>query len=105
MFRHSIPALAVLFLFGIVLSAAEYKGTIEKIDGKKGTMSVKVGDKVQNFEITYMAKIYDTTGKESTGKKRLAILKPSDDIVITTEVKKIGDADKEVITKVELKKK
>jgi hypothetical protein len=102
---RTVLALLALCVLAVAVSAAEYTGAIDKINAKTGAISIKVGDKVSDFDIPFSAKVYDETGKESTGKKRLGIFKPSDEVVITTEKKKVGDVDKEIVIKVERKKK
>ena len=104
MVRRSVFGLFAFLLFGLVVTAAEYKGTIEKIDTKSGAMTVKVDDKPKSFDITYMAKIYDASGKESTGKKRLAVIAKDASVTVTTETQKVGGEDKEVVTKVQINK-
>jgi len=99
--RRIVGVLAVVLFAVVAVSAADYKGTVEKIDTKSGSVSVKVDGKVQSFAITFTAKVFDSGGKESTGRKRLEIFKAGDDVVITTEKK----GDKDVVTKVEQKKK
>lgn len=97
---------AMFFLVGIV-AAAEIKGKIDKIDAPKkkdATLVLKVDDKTQTFVLTYRAKIFDANGKESTGKKRLAILKPGDEVTVTIDKVKVGSEEKDMVTKVQLKK-
>ena len=101
MIHRSVGVLAVVLGAVLAVAAGEIKGTVEKIDTKSGSVSVKVGDKVQTFDIVFTAKVFDANGKESTGRKRLEIFKAGDEVIVTTETK----GDKEVVTKVEQKKK
>ena len=104
MFRRSACVLVGLLFLVAAVSAEDYKGKVAKVDAKKGNLTVKMGDKTMDFEILFSSKIFDKEGKESTGKKRLAILTTDADVVVTTEKKKVGDVDKDVVTKVQLAK-
>jgi hypothetical protein len=101
-----ILAALLAFLFTTaVLVAADYSGTVEKIDGKKGSLTIKMkDDKTKDFDITFKVKIFDKDGKESTGKKRLAIITKDASVTVTTDKQKVGDEEKEVVTKVQLNK-
>jgi hypothetical protein len=100
MVRQTTCALLAFLFTAAFLVAADYTGTVEKIDGKKGALTIKTkDDKTKDFDITFKAKIFDKDGKESTGKKRLAIITKDATVTVTTEKQKVGD-EKEVVTKV-----
>jgi hypothetical protein len=100
-----ICALLALFFMAAFLVAADYTGTVEKIDAKKGSLTIKMkDDKTKDFDISFRAKIFDKEGKESTGKKRLAVITKEASVTVTTETQKVGGEDKEVVTKVQINK-
>jgi hypothetical protein len=95
-----------MLLFTVtLLAAAEYTGTVEKIDAKKGNLTIKMkDDKSKDFDITFKAKVFDKDGKESTGKKRLAVITNNASVTVTTDKVKVGDEEKEVVTSVKVNK-
>jgi hypothetical protein len=98
-------ALLALFCVAAFLTAADYVGTVEKIDTKKGSLTIKMkDDKIKDFDITFKAKVFGQDGKESTGKKRLAIITNNASVTVTTEKQKVGDEEKEVVSKVQINK-
>ncbi|SRR5579871_5501060 len=100
-----LVALLALFCTAALLVAGDYVGTVEKIDTKKGSLTIKTkDDKSKDFDITFKAKVFDKDGKESTGKKRLAIITNNASVTVTTEKQKVGDEEKEVVTKVQVNK-
>lgn len=100
-----LGALLALFCLAAFLAAADYVGSVDKIDTKKGSLTIKMkDDKTKDFEITFKAKVFDKDGKESTGKKRLAIINKDASVTVTTEKQKVGDEEKEVVSKVQLNK-
>jgi hypothetical protein len=108
MLRKTLCSLVALLLVATVALAAEYKGTVKKINAKNGdmTLTVKDGDndKDKDFTIPPLAKIVDGDGKELKGKKRLATISSGTSLTVTTEKKKVGDEEKEVITQVKVNK-
>lgn len=105
MLSRTMCALLAFLFMAAFLAAAEYTGTVEKIDGKKGSLTIKMkDDKTKDFDVTFKAKIFDKDGKESTGKKRLAIITKDAAVTVTTDKVKVGDEEKEVVTKVQLSK-
>ncbi len=105
MLRRIICTLVVLLFTVTLLAAAEYTGTVEKIDAKKGFLTIKMkDDKTKDFDIPFNAKVFDKEGKESTGKKRLAIFTKETSVTVTTDKKKVGDEEKEIVTSVKINK-
>ena len=105
MLHRMICALLALFFVTALLMAADYTGTVDKIDAKKGSLTIKMkDDKTKDFDISFRAKIFDKEGKESTGKKRLAVITKEASVTVTTETQKVGGEDKEVVTKVQINK-
>lgn len=103
--RRMLSVVLAFFCMAALVVAADYTGTVEKIDAKKGALTIKTkDDKTKDFDISFRAKIFDKEGKESAGKKRLAILTKDASVTVTTETQKVGDVEKEVVTKVQLNK-
>ena len=103
--RRFFCTLLMLLFTVTLLAAAEYTGTVEKIDAKKGNLTIKMkDDKTKDFDITFKAKVFDKDGKESTGKKRLAVLTTNASVTVTTDKVKVGDEEKEVVTSVKVNK-
>jgi hypothetical protein len=99
MFRKLCCALVVLCFLAVSVLAAEFTGTVEKINTKNGDITIKVKDKSMDFTIPPVAKVTDKGGKALKGRKRLAGITKGSEVTITTEKKK----DKEVVTEVKVK--
>jgi hypothetical protein len=101
MLNRFISAVAVLFLLAGFLIAAEYKGTLTKIDEGK-TITVKIGDDEKTFKIndktefTAKRKGEDVTLKADQVAKMLEKATKGRPVTIKTE----GEGSKEVVTKV-----
>src|SRR5262245_27252177 len=108
MLRRSLCAFVALLFVTTAVMAGEIKGKVKSINAKKGDMTVTIKDGDKDKDVDYMipplAKVLDADGKESKGKKRLAIINSGASITITTEKKKVGDEEKEVITQIQLNK-
>ncbi|MBY0528482.1 MAG: hypothetical protein K2R98_34140 [Gemmataceae bacterium] len=105
--RIALALVALVFTFASVM-AADYTGKVKTIDAKKGSVTItyKDGDKEvsKDFDIPPLASVVGPDGKELKGKKRLATISKDTSITLTTEKKKVGDEEKEVITKVKVNK-
>lgn len=105
MVRHTLCAVLAFVFTAAILGAADYTGTVEKIDAKKGALTIKMkDDKTKDFDITFKAKVFNKDGKESTGKKRLAVITKDASVTVTTDKQKVGDEEKEVVTKIQVNK-
>jgi hypothetical protein len=108
MVRRVACALVALFVSVACISAADYTGKVTTINAKKGniTITYKDGDKEvkKDFEITFMSTVINREGMELKGKKRLASILKDDSVTITTEKKKFGDTEREIVTKVKVNK-
>lgn len=108
MLRKCVCTLVTFLFVATIVAAAEYKGTVKTINTKNGdmTVTIKDGDKDKDMDFTIppLAKLIDKDGKEAKGKKRLAIISTGTSLTITTEKKKVGDVEKEVITEVKVTK-
>jgi hypothetical protein len=105
--RITFVLVALVFTVASVM-AADYTGKVKTIDGKKGSVTItyKDGDKEvsKDFDIPPVATVLKSDGTESKGKKRLAVISKDTSITVTTEKKKVGDEEKEVVTKVKVNK-
>jgi len=104
MFRKLCCSLVALLFVAVSVMAAEYTGTVEKINPKKGEVTIKVKDKSMDFNIPGTAKVLDKDGKALKGKKRLAGISTGSEVTVTTEKKKVKDVKKEIVTEVKIVK-
>jgi hypothetical protein len=99
-FACAVVALFVLSV-GLVMAAdKEAKGTIKKVDADKGTITVTVDGKDQDFMIGADAKIVDAAGADLKDRLKAADLKAGAKVTVTCTTKD----GKDVCTKVQLSK-
>jgi hypothetical protein len=101
MLRTFVTACAVFGLLVVtgLAVAAEYKGSVTKVDADKGVITVKVDDKEMEIQTDKDTKFLNAKDKDL--KAGLKGLKAKANVIVTTD-KKDG---KEVATKVQLKGK
>jgi hypothetical protein len=88
MLRTLICVALTLVVFALGALAEEYKGKIKSVDADKGTLTVTVGDKDQEFKVPAGAKI--TAGKREIQdglKAKLFGKAAGSEVVVVTEKK------------------
>jgi Cu/Ag efflux protein CusF len=95
--RFLCAAFALVLCVGVTL-AEEVKGKIKSVDADKGTMTVTVDGKDQEYKIGTDTKLLNAQGKDLKDGIKNARLKEGQAVTLTTE-KKDG---KDVVTEVKL---
>jgi uncharacterized protein YsxB (DUF464 family) len=87
MMRKLVCVAFALVAFTVVAFAEEYKGKLKSVDADKGTITVTIGDKDQEFKVPATAKI--TAGKKDidNGLKKLGKKGVGAEVTVVTEKK------------------
>jgi hypothetical protein len=93
MLRKVLCAVVALVICVGIMLADEYKGKVEKVDGKKVSVKADGKDKAKNFEVGAGTKVLGADGKE------LKDLKDLEGKMVVVDFEK-GDKDKKIPTKV-----
>jgi hypothetical protein len=102
MLRKLICSLCILFVLVGTIVAAEVKGTFVKYDGDKKVLTVKVGDKDVEYNVTADTKFISAKGKAAKDfDKAMSKIKGMPKLTLQTE-KKDG---KETVTEVKAEPK
>jgi hypothetical protein len=95
--RRIAAVLVVLIVCAGGLLGEEIKGKVKSVNADKGTITLTVGDKDQEFKIAKETKIVNAAGKDvPDGLKAKMFQRPNLPVTVTTEKKGGADVVKEV---------